>query len=141
MAMSHGLQVLHGPSDTTPLASSPPPSRESGTAGMDTGDTMRSTASRQRRKYLRRRIAVISTLVVAVFVLGIAVGRVGAAAELSRSTTSHDVIAPGETLWDVAARTAPPGIDTRRHLADIRRVNGLDTSNVDAWTVVAIPAR
>lgn len=91
--------------------------------------------------YLRRRVAVLSALVLAVFLLGIAVGRIGAAAELSETTAGHEVVSPGETLWDVAVRTAPPDSDPRPHLAKLRAMNGLESSRVDAWTVVAVPAR
>lgn len=102
----------------------------------------RLTPPRARRTvYLRRRVTVLSALVIAVFLLGIAVGRIGASAELVETTAGHDVIAPGETLWDVAVRTAPHDSDPRHHLAQLRAMNGLESSRVDAWTVVAIPAR
>ncbi len=99
------------------------------------------TGGRSRATYLRRRLSVIAVLVVAVFLLGVMVGRVGADAGLSDPVAGHDVVAPGESLWDVAARTAPPGADTREHLERIRGMNDVGGGHVDAWTVVAIPAR
>lgn len=50
-------------------------------------------------------------------------------------------IAPGETLWDVAAATAPDGTDTRDQLGRIVELNGFDGDRVEPWTVVLLPAR
>jgi hypothetical protein len=52
----------------------------------------------------------------------------------------HVVLQPGETLWDVAVRSAPAGVDTRRQLDALRRLNGFGPGTLDAWTVVLIPA-
>jgi len=57
------------------------------------------------------------------------------------AVAGHVVLQPGETLWDVAVRSAPAGVDPRRQLDDIRRVNGFGPGALDAWTVVMIPAR
>lgn len=125
----------------TPSPGLPSPGTQG--SGSPLADTDRAEqGSRQRRAtFLRRRVTVVAGLVVAVFVLGMVVGRVGASADLEQSTVGHDVVAPGETLWDVAVRTAPGDTDTRRHLEHLREVNGIESSHVDAWTVVAIPTR
>jgi hypothetical protein len=41
----------------------------------------------------------------------------------------------------VAVATAPEGMDVRRQLADIEALNDLKAHEVDAWTVVLLPAR
>ena len=89
----------------------------------------------------RRRVVAVLGLVLVAFLLTVAIGRVVAEAELADKVAGHVVVQPGQTLWDVAAATAPDGVDPRRHLDDLVRLNGFDTSTVDAWTVVLLPAR
>jgi len=89
----------------------------------------------------RRRVVAVLGLVLVAFLLTVAIGRVVAEAELADKVAGHVVVQPGQTLWDVAAATAPDGVDPRRHLDDLVRLNGFDASTVDAWTVVLLPAR
>jgi hypothetical protein len=89
----------------------------------------------------RRRLVALLGLVALAFLLTVMIGRVGAEAELADKVAGHVVVQPGETLWDVAVATAPQGMDTRRHLDDLVRLNGFDRGTVDAWTVVLLPAR
>jgi hypothetical protein len=89
----------------------------------------------------RRRLVAVAALVVFAFLLTVAIGRVGAGAELADPVAGHVVVAPGETLWDVAVATAPPGVDVRQQLAALESLNGFTSSDVGAWTVVLLPAR
>lgn len=50
-------------------------------------------------------------------------------------------IEPGQTLWDLADDVTPAGGDVRATVAEIRRLNGLDTGAVPAWTTVVLPAQ
>jgi hypothetical protein len=87
--------------------------------------------------------AVAVALVVATVVLALS-GVVGAAISASSGdldVAGHVVLQPGETLWDVAVRSAPAGVDPRRQLDALRRINGFGPGALDAWTVVLIPAR
>lgn len=90
--------------------------------------------------YVRRRLVAIMLLAAVVFTLGVVVGSSGATAELANPVAGHAVVGEGETLWDVALRTAPNGVDPRQQLAEIRDLNGLTASDVNVWTVVALPA-
>lgn len=107
--------------------------------------TAQLAASAPRRRtslvHLRRRAVALIALVAVVFAFTVAIGRVGAEAELADPVAGHVVVAPGETLWDVAVETAPDGVDPRRQLASLRELNGLDGGHLDAWAVVLIPAR
>jgi hypothetical protein len=94
-----------------------------------------------RSAYHRRRAVAVAVLVLLAFVLTVAIGRVGAEAELADKVAGHVVIEPGATLWDVAVATAPDGVDPRQQLADLRELNGLTGSQVRAWSVVLVPAR
>lgn len=94
------------------------------------------------RVYRRRRLGVLGGLVALTLLLTFAVGFGGADAALEDRVAGHAVIAPGDTLWDVAVEHAPDGVDPRAFLADLRDLNGLDDgAAVPAWTVVLLPAR
>jgi Tfp pilus assembly protein FimV len=89
----------------------------------------------------RRRLGAVAVLVLLAFGLTVAIGRVTAGAQLADPVAGTATIAPGETLWDVAADTAPSGSDTRDQLGRIVELNALDGGDVAAWTVVLLPAR
>jgi len=71
---------------------------------------------------------------------GTALVRSVLAAPAEPVAAGHVVLQPGETLWDIAVRSAPAGVDTRRQLDAIRRLNAFGPGALDAWTVVLIPA-
>jgi Tfp pilus assembly protein FimV len=96
---------------------------------------------RSHATYLRRRVVAVALLIVLAFLLTVAIGRVGAEAELADRVAGHVVVEPGQTLWDIAADTAPAGVDTRQQLADLQALNGVRASELKAWDVVLLPAR
>ncbi len=99
----------------------------------------RRTDQPTRATYLRRR--VVAVLVAAVLLVGLAaaLGVGGADADGPTPIASTVTIQPGQTLWDVAAAVTPAGGDVRATVDDIVELNGLDGTNVAAWTVIAIP--
>jgi hypothetical protein len=78
--------------------------------------------------------SLLVALLAAVLTLGVA-----SASSPELEVGGHVVLQPGETLWDIAVRSAPPGVDARRQLADIRRINGFGGGSLEAWTVVLLP--
>lgn len=105
-------------------------------------DAYRSAAvAPSRGTYLRRRAMVALGLLAAVLALVLLAGGSTAQADLEHAEVAgRATIAPGETLWDVAAATSPDDVDTRVWLDRIRELNGLGTGPVAAWTVVLLPA-
>ena len=91
--------------------------------------------------YRRRRVAVLLVLVGVLLALGAMIGGVGAQAELDDPVAGHVVVAPGDTLWEVAVATADEGVDPRAQLSAIQELNGLDGAEVEPWTVLLLPAR
>jgi Tfp pilus assembly protein FimV len=89
----------------------------------------------------RRRIGAVAVLVLLAFLLTVAIGRVTAGAQLADPVAGSLTVGPGETLWDVAAATAPAGVDTRAQLDAIVELNGFDGGPVDPWTVILLPTR
>ncbi len=45
----------------------------------------------------------------------------------------------GDTLWDIAGDQGPDGVDRRRVVATIERINNLDTAALQAGQVIEIP--
>lgn len=87
----------------------------------------------------RRRVAAVVVLALVVSLAAALIGRWGAEADPSERIAGHVVVAPGDTLWDVAVATTPTGRDAREHLAAIRDLNGLGGGPLAPWTVIAIP--
>jgi hypothetical protein len=86
------------------------------------------------------RVGAVLVLVALAFLLTVGLGRVGAEAELADPVGGHAVVEPGGSLWAIAVDTAPQGVDPRAHLDAIRDLNGIEGSDVAAWTVVLLPA-
>jgi hypothetical protein len=89
----------------------------------------------------RRRPALLVGLVLVVLLITMVLGGSGAGAQLADPVAGHVVVAPGETLWDVAVATAPPGIDARAQVRAIQELNGIDGADLPAWSVLLLPAR
>jgi hypothetical protein len=103
----------------------------------DGHDPVRSARPERARRPLALLAAVALLVTLAVLVL--AGGDAGA--ELADPVAGHVVVAPGETLWDVAVDSAPVGVDAREQLRAIQELNGLEGAQVQAWSVVLLPAR
>lgn len=99
--------------------------------------TLRVVPAAVRPRRAARRI--VGLLIVATMLVAGLLGTVMASAD-EPVAAGHVVLQPGETLWDVAVRSAPAGVDPRRQLDAVRRLNGFGPGALDAWTVVLIPA-
>lgn len=89
----------------------------------------------------RRRWSALLVLVVAVAAVLVLLDGSDAGAKLADPVAGHVVVAPGETLWDVALATAPEGVDAREQVRAIQELNGLDGAHLPAWTVLLLPSR
>jgi len=81
-------------------------------------------------------VAMLAISLVSLF--GIATASAKASNEASNSTTTQIVVAPGETLWTIAARVNPE-IDPRAVIDQIMNLNVIDGSNVYAGQVLLVP--
>ena len=96
-------------------------------------------------KLTRRGRLVLSTLSFAtmlaislVSLFGIATSSAKASNEATNSTATQIVVAPGETLWTIAARVNPE-IDPRAVIDQIMDLNVINGSNVYAGQVLLVP--
>jgi LysM repeat protein len=96
-------------------------------------------------KLTRRGRMLVSTMSFAamlaislVSLFGIATASAKASNETSNSATTQIVVAPGETLWTIAARVNPE-IDPRAVIEDIKALNVIEGSEVYAGQVLLIP--
>jgi len=122
-------------------AQSQEPAPQASGRGWGAPGRLRTARGVPRTTVLRRRLVALAGLVLLLTLVTVGVGRVGAEAELADRVAGHAVLAPGDTLWDVAVSSAPDGVDAREQLAAIRVLNGFEDASVDAWTVVLLPAR
>ena len=96
-------------------------------------------------KLTRRGRLVLSTLsfgimlaISLISLFGIATASAKASNEASNSSTTQIVVAPGETLWTIAARVNPE-IDPRAVIEDIKALNVISGSEVYAGQVLLVP--
>ena len=102
------------------------PGTDAAVLSFPTGLARRRAARQMRVVYLRRRMALagIFVLVVAGWLLA---GGVGNSAIASRDgSPSRITLQSGQTLWDVADRYAPAGIDPRAYVDALLRMNNVE---------------
>lgn len=96
------------------------------------------------RTHLTRRGRVIAVLLLAVILLAaFSLGRVASQAAptvggASTPTYEQTTVQPGESLWALARRAAPDN-DPREVIAQIRRINGLESSQLRAGQQLLLP--
>ena len=99
---------------------------------------VRPTVRRQRAVYLRRRIAAVLTIVaVALAISGLWAMRSNAASDAGLEATV--VVAPGETVWDIALDYLPEGQRPQVYVAQILRHNDVDPAAVVPGAVLQLP--
>jgi hypothetical protein len=87
----------------------------------------------------RGRLVLVMTVMTLLVLAGFTLGRGSSLAASGAHTSRHTlVVAPGETLWSVAARIAPHS-DPRLVVADIESLNHLATPTVQAGEQLAVP--
>jgi nucleoid-associated protein YgaU len=98
---------------------------------------VRRAASRE-RMLVRRRRSLLAAVALVVVVFGLLAGP-RATAPASRPGTPRAVtVRAGDTLWDLATRYAPEGMDARAYLDAIIELNGLGGS-VPEGTRIRLP--
>ncbi len=93
-----------------------------------------------RRRVRRGRAALVAATLSAV----VAVGGAGAAAGSSAAppdpgATTRVVVAPGDTLWTLAARHAPEGTDPQAWAVQVVADNGVDAGALVPGSVLIVP--
>ncbi len=82
-----------------------------------------------------RALFIISIMVVVVLLLLASAGN--ASGEI---TDTYDYrVQSGDTLWEIAAEHGPEGVDRRKVVAAIKRINDLTSSNLRAGQVIELP--
>jgi hypothetical protein len=82
--------------------------------------------ARVRRQHVVRRLGLIAAVIVTVATLILATGPGGSAVASRTGAPAAVVVAPGETLWELAERYAQPGVDRRAYVDAIVDLNGLE---------------
>jgi Tfp pilus assembly protein FimV len=102
----------------------------------------RAGSQAQVRLTRRGRVVLFLVALITVLVVGFFLGA-GSVATGERGTspdTEIVMVQPGETLWDIASRITPAGDDVRETMFDIKRLNAMTTSALDAGQRIRVPA-
>lgn len=130
--------LLHTPSFNTQSFNTPSLSAQA------RNSAARSTAAPTRLHLTRRGRFVFGTLLALPILVGMAVFGMNGAANAGDASTPSGVVhtvtvQSGESLWSVAEQIAPKR-DPRDVIADIMKLNGLDSANVAAGVSLAVPS-
>jgi hypothetical protein len=103
------------------------------------------SAARPQLRITRRGRVVLTLLVAAPLAVAAVVGGIGAVGATATDAPGSDSftyvsVAPGESLWQLAQQVAP-NADPRDVVADISRLNGLESGVVQPGQRIAIPAQ
>ena len=99
---------------------------------------VRAAGRRQRAVYLRRRIAAVATIAaLALAISGLWAMRSNAASDAGLEATV--VVAPGETVWDIAMDYLPHGQRPQVYVAEILRHNDIDPAAVVPGAALQLP--
>lgn len=87
------------------------------------------------RPQLSVQLSVLLATVCAVFLL---IGGAADAEDLPGTTTSY-VVAPGDTLWEIAGEHVADGEDVRVYIDAIKERSGIGSSSLQVGQVLQIP--
>ena len=85
----------------------------------------------------RRRAATLAAVAV-LAVAGLVLQSTAAESDVPDRTTSI-VVAPGDTLWDIAAAATPAGHSPHATVAAISELNAVDPSSLQPGMVLVVP--
>ena len=89
---------------------------------------VRSAAARRHRMQVRRRrTALVATALALIVVFLLATGPSGSAPASKASAPRAVTVQEGETLWGLAERYAPEGVDLRAYVDLLTQANDLDS--------------
>lgn len=93
----------------------------------------------------RRGRTVLVLLLASLLLAAISIGggrtqAAGVVSEGERTTLQTITVQPGESLWSVAQRVAPDN-DPREVVAQIRRLNDLESSSLQVGQLLVLPTR
>ena len=100
------------------------------------------TAQPTRLRLTRRGKVVLLGLLALVLLVAVSVGRTGSQAATVTETGSalqQTTVQPGDTLWSVSQRIAPDN-DPREVVAQIKRINHLHGSSLQAGQLLLLPS-
>lgn len=95
-------------------------------------------AARRRTVVVRRRLVALVTIAGLVLALGVTWAMRSEAAPdgVAEATV---VVAPGETVWDIATQYVPDGVHPQAYVAHVLRYNDVEASAVLPGTALRLP--
>lgn len=96
----------------------------------------------RKRAATRLRIAAVASIMLLCFALGaLVVAFAGDGQVQAAGVPSYEqvVVLPGDTLWSIAERRADKNVDIREYIVQLKKINGLASSSVQAGQVLQLP--
>ncbi|CAN5860811.1 hypothetical protein BH20ACT7_BH20ACT7_04050 [soil metagenome] len=114
------------------------------TTTLGAGSSPRAQAQRRAAVYRRRRLAVAALAVTVVVVATLSLVGVWPLRSAAATVEGHVeqvevVIAPGDTIWDLAHAHAPAGQSPQTYITSILDANDLDATALLPGTVLRLP--
>ena len=94
---------------------------------------------RRRNVMLRRRIAAVLTVAVVVLAISAVWAMRSDAAGESGVFEATVVVAPGQTVWDIANDYVPEGEHPQAYVAEVLRYNAIDATAIAPGAVLRLP--
>lgn len=95
--------------------------------------------ARRHRAQVRRRRLGLGIVALSIIGLTLAGGGVGGDASAGQRTRHSIVVHAGQTLWDIAERHAPAGVDPRAYVDALDQANHLDGAGPAVGTHLELP--
>ncbi|WP_147572859.1 LysM peptidoglycan-binding domain-containing protein [Cellulomonas massiliensis] len=115
------------------------PARDARTRGGSAHEARRAPAGELRLTARGRAVLIVLALAL-VGLVGLMGGRALAAGDPARTpAVVEHVVAPGETLWDIAATVTPAGESVNSTVGQLVRLNGLSSDQLMAGQTIALP--
>ncbi len=92
-----------------------------------------------RRRMLARRRRTATVAAVSIGVATLFAGGRSASVPARAGAGEQIVVAPGETLWDIATEHGPEGVDVRAYVDELIRTNGLSGATLPAGASIELP--
>lgn len=91
------------------------------------------------RKTMKRRKALARIALLMVIVFGVGLIALHQISKTPRYQIRYDyTVGYGDTLWGIAAKHAPEGMDIREYIYELQKINGDDVAQLKAGQVITL---
>lgn len=91
------------------------------------------------RKAIKRRKALARIALLLVVVFGVGLMALHSISKTPRYQIRYDyTVGYGDTLWGIASKHAPQGMDVREYIYELEKINGADVAQLKAGQTITL---